>query len=151
MNLTKWKDLAELVALIAVVGSLAAVAIELRQTQGALQAQTYQARAFDGIAFNLELAKNEELARLEEFIYSPDFDPTQLSPKERRTVIHLLTITRIDLDNEHFQYQNGFLDPGFYHGETVEWIRVVAPIWRAFGLSEPRPEFRREVDRILEE
>ncbi len=64
MNLTKWKDVAELVALIAVVGSLIAVAVELRQTQSALQAQTYQVRAFDGIAVNLEIAQNAELARL---------------------------------------------------------------------------------------
>jgi hypothetical protein len=86
MNITKWKDLAELVALIAVVGSLTAVAIELRQTQGALQAQAYQARAFDGIALNLEIAKNERLARPDELIYSPDIDPTQLSPIERQIV-----------------------------------------------------------------
>ena len=151
MNITKWKDTAELVALVAVVGSLVAVAIELRQTQGALQAQAYQARAFDGIAFNLEIAQSEELARLEELIYSPEIDPSQLSREERQKVVRLLTITRIDLDNEHYQYQKGFLEPGFYHGETVEWIRAVAPVWRAFGLSEPRPDFRREVDRILAE
>jgi len=33
MNITKWKDVAEIIALVAVVGSLLAVAVELRQTQ----------------------------------------------------------------------------------------------------------------------
>jgi len=149
MNIAKWKDLAELVALVAVIGSLAAVAIELRQTQEALQAQAYQSRAFDGIATNLALAQNEELARLSELIDTLDIDPAHLSPEERRKVSHLVTIIRIDLDNEHYQYQKGLLDPGFYHGESVEWIRAAAPVWRAFGQSEPRPDFRQEVDRIL--
>ena len=151
MNIAKWKDLAELVALVAVVGSLLAVVIELRQTQGALQAQAYQSRAFDGIATNLALAQNDELARVEELIYSPDIDPAALSAEERRKVSRILNVIRIDLDNEHFQYEKGFLDPGFYHGESVEWIRVAAPVWRAFGQVEPRPDFREEVERILAE
>ena len=151
MNIAKLKDWAEFVALVAVVGSLIAVVLELRQTQGALQAQAFQARAFDGIAWNIELANNEELDRLDTLIYESEFDPNSLSIEERRKVIRILTITRIDLDNEHYQYQMGFLDPGFYEGETVEWIRVVPPIWRAFGLGEPRLDFRREVDRILSE
>ena len=151
MNITKWKELAETVALIAVVGSLIAVAFELRQTQGALQAQAYQARAFDGIAWNAVLAQNEELDRLSDLVFSSEFNPDDLSDIEYRKVRALLTVTRIDLDNEHYQYQKGFLDPGFYHGETVERIRTEAPLWRALGLGEPRPEFRKEVDRILAE
>lgn len=151
MNVAKWKDLAELVALVAVVGSLLAVVIELQQTQRALQAQAYQTRALDGIATNLVFAQNDELARLEELIYFPDIDPEKLSPGERRKISRILSVIRIDLDNEHFQYQKGLLDPGFYHGESVEWIRVAAPVWRAFGQIEPRPDFREEVERILAE
>lgn len=151
MNFAKWNEIAELVALAAVVGSLIAVALELRQTQSSLQAQAYQSRAFDGIATNLVMAQDDELARLNELIYKPDFDAAELSMEERRKVTHLLSIIRIDLDNEHYQFQKGLLDPGFYHGETVEWIRVAAPIWRAIGEIEPRPDFREEVDRILAE
>lgn len=36
MNIAKLKDLAEIIALVAVVGSLIAVVLELQQTQGAL-------------------------------------------------------------------------------------------------------------------
>lgn len=151
MNIASWKETAELIALVAVVGSLIAVVFELRQTQGALQAQAYQARAFDGIEMNKQLALDPELDRLTQFIESPDFDPSQLSAADYRKTVYLLTITRIDLDNEHYQYQKGFLDPGFYHGETVLWIRDAAPKWRAMGMGEPRPDFREEVDRILSE
>ena len=128
-----------------------AVAFELRQTQGALQAQAYQARAFDGIASNTVLAQDEELGRLSDLVFSSKFKPDDLSDIEYRKVYALLSVTRIDLDNEHYQYQKGFLDPGFYHGETVERIRTEAPLWRALGLGEPRPEFRKEVDRVLAE
>ena len=75
MNVANWKDAAELVALVTVVLSLVAVVIELRQTQAALQAEAYQSRALDGIATNLALAEDDELNRLEELIYSPDFEP----------------------------------------------------------------------------
>ena len=44
MTSGKWKDIAEIIALVAIVVSLVAVAIELRQTQVALQSQAYQAR-----------------------------------------------------------------------------------------------------------
>ena len=151
MNFAKWKDIAELVTLVAVVLSLVAVIIELRQTQAALQAEAYQSRALDGISTNLALAEDDELNRLEELIYSPDLDPSELSTQERRKLDRILNIIRIDLDNEHYQYQKGLLDPGFYHGETVEWIRIAAPVWRDFGQLEPRPDFRQEVDRILTE
>lgn len=151
MTLQKWKDTAELVALITVVGSLLAVVIELRQTQIAMQAQAYQARAFDGIAHNFELAKDQRLRELGALLESGDFDPDALNEDERLLAMHLITITRIDLDNEHYQYQHGLLDPGFYHGETALRIKMSAPVWRALGIFEPRPDFRREVDRLLAE
>ncbi len=149
MNIGKWKDVAELTALVAVVGSLIAVTVELRQTQVALQAQAYQARAFDGISWNFELARNENLRRLQLQLGSGEFDRNSLSETEIDIARHLLIITRIDLDNEHYLYQNGLLDPGFYHGETVRRIKLNAPVWRDLGMYEPRPGFRREVDRIL--
>lgn len=145
----KWKDWFELVALVAVVGSLVALVIELQQTQVALRAQAYQARAFDGIAWNMELAKDQSLNRLQALLDEGEFDAAALTAEERQVVQRLITIVRIDLDNEHFQYQSGLLDPGFYHGETVFRIRHSAPIWRGLGIFSPRPAFREEVDRIL--
>ena len=149
MSIEKFRDWFELIALVAVVGSLIAVVIELRQTQTAMQASVYQARAFNGIEYNWELAKDESLRNMQEYLYSEDFDPSTLSESELSLAKNLMTIIRIDLDNEHFQYQSGLLDPGFYHGETVYWIKYAAPIWRGLGDVSPRPDFRAEVDRIL--
>ena len=114
-----------------------------------MRAQAYQARAFDGIEWNMDLAKDESLRNMQERLDNPDFDPESLSQSELPLAKHLMTIVRIDLDNEHFQYQSGLLDPGFYHGETIYWIKQAAPIWREIGGKEPRPAFRAEVDRIL--
>ena len=115
MTIQKWKDVAELIALVAVVGSLIAVVIELRQTQDALQAQTYQDRAFDAIDRQIEQAKNPQLA----ILYQDDFDRENLTRTEYTIAFNMLYATMIDLDNEHDQYQQGFLDQDFYYGDTV--------------------------------
>jgi len=110
MSIERWKDRFELIALVAVIGSLIAVVVELRQTQTTMQAEAYQARAFNGIEWNMELAKDESLRSMQARLDSADFDPATLSQSEISLAKHLMTITRIDLDNEHFQYQSGLLD-----------------------------------------
>ena len=147
MTIQKWKDVAELIALVAVVVSLIALVIELRQTQDALQAQTYQDRAFDQIDLNLDQAKNPQLT----IIFQDDFDRENLTRAEFTVAINMLNVKMIDADNEHYQYQRGFLDEEFYYGNTVRGIMRWGPIWRDFGILETRREFRVEVDRILSE
>jgi len=97
----------------------------------------------------MELAKDESLRSMQARLVGADFDPATLSQSEFTLAKHLMAITRIDLDNEHFQYQSGLLDPGFYRGETVRWIKNAAPIWRELGGMSPKPAFEAEVDRIL--
>jgi hypothetical protein len=108
MTIEKWKDWFELIALVAVVGSLIAVVVELRQTQTAMRAQAYQARAFNGIEWNFELAKDEALRSMQARLNDPDFAPTTLNESELDLAKYLMAIVRIDLDNEHFQFQSGF-------------------------------------------
>lgn len=144
MKIERWRDIAELVALVAVVASLIAVVFELRQTQAALQAQTYQARAFDAIGFWLNMAQDLEMERL-----PVNFDPRSLTEEEFRRAQRLYTAIRIDLDNEYYQYRNGFLDPDFYLNSTVSEIKAAAQVWRRLGVVEPATEFSSEVDRIL--
>lgn len=147
MAVQKLKDIAELIALVAVVGSLVAVAIELRQTQDALQAQTYQDRAFDAIEWHFDVANNPQLS----IIFREDVDLENLTPTEYTVAFNMAIASMIDLDNEYYQYQQGFLDQEFYYGDTVGGIARMAPIWRKFGLRESRSDFRAEVDRILAE
>ena len=148
-------DLGQLVTILANIGVIAGIvflALELRQTQRSMAAQAYQARAFDAIAWQFELAQDADQRRI--WLSSrtdDDFDVNSLTGADYEIVKVLYTAKRTDVDNEHYQYQNGFLDPGFYNSNTVPDIASSAPIWRALGLDDGRPEFHLEVERILKE
>lgn len=149
MNMSKWKDFAEFVALIAVVGGLVAVVVELRQTRSALRAQAYQARALDSINANREWIVDPEQRILLDNYLNGTLKIEDASPDEFVQLRSYFTIRQLDLDNEHYHYQNGFLDPDFYETITKQGIKRNAPQWRAFGIHESRRQFAEEVDRIL--
>ena len=149
MKISRWKDTAELIALVAVIGGLIAVVMELRQTQSALRAQAYQSRALDVIAAKQVSSANPELDLLIRKFYSNELDIESATPEERSRIISHFYMRRTDLDNEHYHYQNGFLDPDFYRTTTVPEIKAYAPFWRALEIAEPRQKFAEEVDRIL--
>ena len=149
MNTSNWKDYAELVALIAIIGGLIAVVIELRQTQSALRAQAYQTRALDAISATREWSMNPEQAMLFSDYLAGKVTTDTASPEELSQLRSHFYTRRTDLDNEHYQYQNGFLDRDFYETTTEREIKAYAPHWRAFGVPEPRQQFTEEVERIL--
>jgi hypothetical protein len=149
MKTSSWKETAELLALVAVIGGLIAVVMELRQTQSALRAQAYQTRALDVIGAMRINSANPELDLLIKKVYSNELDFEAAVPEERSQISSHFYIKRTDLDNEHYQFQNGFLDPDFYRTTTEREIKAFAPFWRALGIAEPRQQFTEEVDRIL--
>ena len=148
-NTAKWKDIAEIVALFALVASLIAVAMELRQTQVALQSQAYQARAFQAYDNHMDMANNPTLEALFMQSWDEDFAPATMDAVDRNALIRIYSALLIDVDNEHYQYQNGLLDAAFYRTWPVRDIKQFAPRWRSLGIGEPRPVFKAEVDRIL--
>ena len=149
MKISSWKETAELLALVAVIGGLIAVVMELRQTQSALRAQAYQTRALDVISAMRFNSANPELSLLIQKVYSNELDFESATPEEMSQIISHFYIKRTDVDNEHYQFQNGFLDPDFYRTTTEREIKAFAPFWRALGVNEPRQQFTEEVDRIL--
>ena len=149
MKISNWKETAELLALVAVIGGLIAVVMELRQTQSALRAQAYQTRALDVIDTMRFSLANPEPSLLIRKVYSNELDIESATPEEMSQIMSHFYIRRTDLDNEHYQFQNGFLDPDFYRTTTEREIKAYAPFWRALGVIEPRQQFTEEVDRIL--
>ena len=149
MKISRWKDTAELIALVAVIGGLIAVVMELRQTQSALSAQAYQSRALDVIANTRFNSVNPELGLLIGKFKSNELDIESATPEERSRIFSHFYMRRTDLDNEHYHFQNGFLDPDFYRTTTEPEIKANAPFWRALEIPEPRQKFAEEVDRIL--
>jgi hypothetical protein len=128
---------------------LFAVVFELRQTESAFRAQAYQTRALDAISATREWALNPESAMLFGNYLDGSLTIDNATPEELSQLRSLFYTRRTDLDNEHYQYQNGFLDPDFYETTTKREIKAYAPHWRAFGVLEPRQQFTEEVERIL--
>ena len=104
MSATSWKDVAELIGIAAIVASLVFVGLELRQTQTALMASTYQARSFDAMNAQRGLADSEYIGPL---LAKIDVDNEQslegLSREEFWRLRRHVVSRMIDFDNEYFQ------------------------------------------------
>ena len=128
-----------------------ALVTELRQTQSALLAETYQARAVDAIGELLNVADSEYLAPiLAATNNGADYEAVaDLDAVSRLRLVNYLRARMIDWDNEHYQYQNGFMDADFFETTTTRSVKAWAPRWRAIGSRGGRAEFREYVGRVL--
>lgn len=145
------KDTAELIGVTAIVLSMAALAYELRETQEALLAQTYQERAFDAISEQLNTADSEFLLPV---LVATDTGAdaeavAQLNDTDRLRLRQYMRARMADWDNEYFQYQHGYLDEDFFRTTTVRAIKNWAPRWRRLDIEEARDGFRQFVDEVL--
>ena len=148
MSATSWKGVAELIGIAAIVASLVFVGLELRQTQTALMASTYQARSFDAMNAQRGLADSEYIRPL---LAKIDLDNEQslegLSREEFWRLRRHVVSRMIDFDNEYFQYQSGYLDEKYFEGQFKTGLKR----WRQLGMTEFRPELRELVDELLVE
>ena len=145
-----WREIAELIGIAAIVASLIAVLVELRQTQAAITAATYQARAFDGMTSAREQYNGEYIAPLLAQINSENPRPLDdLSDEEQFRLRRFYLSQMIDIDNKYYQYQMGFLDEEYFEHVTKPQVPGLARTWRSLGLTEPRPSFRSFVDEQL--
>ena len=153
MTRSNWKETIELVGILAIVASLIALVMELRQTQSALSAQTYQARAIDAIGESLYIADSEYIVSiLTATNIGTDYEAVaNLNTDDPMRLLHFLRARMVDWDNEHYQYQNGFLDADFFEETTQKMVIKWAPAWRNIGITEGREEFRNFVDQVLAE
>ena len=150
MKITDWKSIGELIGIAAVVASLIFVGLELRQTQSALMASTYQARAFDAITSTRELADSEYIGPILARIDLDDKNSlAELSSEEMYRARQWFVNRMIDYDNEYYQYQKGFLDEGYFEDRFKSTVKVWARRWRSVGIGEIRPEFSQFVDDLL--
>ncbi len=152
MKRTNWKDIAELIGIAAIVASLVFVGLELRQTQSALIASTYQARAFEAMSSSRDLADSEYIGPI---LATIDIEDEQsldsLSSEEIWRLRQYYVSRMVDLDNEFYQYQNGYLDEEFFEGQFKRSVARNAKGWRALGIGELRPDFTKVVDELLAE
>ena len=152
MKTTNWKDVVETAGIAAILVSLIIIVMELRQTRSALIASTYQSRALDAVRVEGAKADSEVLGPL---LARVDLDDPEslaaLNELERFRIRSYLLSRLIDLDNEYYQYQNGFLDDEYFESWFKDQLKRNARAWRSIGLTEMRPSFKQLVDQLLAE
>ncbi len=152
MKTTNWKDVAETVGIAAILVSLIIIVMELRQTQSALIASTYQSRALDAVRVEGAKADSEVFGPL---LARVDLDDPEslatLNELETFRIRRYLLTRLIDLDNDYYQYQKGFLDDEYFEFWFKDQLERNARAWRSIGLTELRPSFKQFVDEWLAE
>ena len=163
MTIIELGALGEFVGAIAVVVTLAYLAVQIRQNTRAMEesrrlalAQTYQVRA-DALQDMLVQAANSEhigpiLAQLSQAGYPEDISSLdRLAPVERGRFRQWQIAQQTHWDNMFYQYQQGFLDEEYYRDEFKERVRRLAPVWEALGIARNRQSFGEEIERLLAE
>jgi hypothetical protein len=149
MTIFELGALGEFVGALLLFISVIYVGVQIRQNTKATRAEIYQNRANSAQDFFLDQALNVEIAQLIDNVYQDGVERIDLlsGPELLRfRSFHLASLAR--MDNNHYQYERGFLDPEYYEEVLVPVIANNAPIWLKLGIGI-RPAFRKEIDRIL--
>jgi hypothetical protein len=161
MTIMELGALGEFVGAIAVVVTLAYLAVQIRQNTHAMDeakrialAQTYQMRANELQDMLVRAAESEFISpiitKLTEAGYPEDVTSLdQLTPVERGRFRQWQIAQQTHWDNMYYQYQQGFLDDEYYRDSFRERVRRLAPVWRALNVTGNRRSFEQEIERIL--
>jgi hypothetical protein len=134
MRFARWKDIAELVGLAAIVGSLVFVGLQMKQNQAIALAEQYQARA----QATMEL----QLAHLEAGYVIP---PLRAGLKDGVDAAGINTSLWlwIHMDNHYYQYQHGFMAEDSWQAQLRNLRGIYATCsmrfvyeWRKAGLRD---------------
>jgi len=163
MTIMELGALGEFIGAIAVVVTLAYLAIQIRQNTRAMEearrlalAQTYQMRA-DALQSMLVHAAESEyigpiITKLTGLGYPEDVGSLEhLTPIERGRFRQWQIAQQTHWDNMYYQYEQGFLDEDYYRDSFRERVRRLAPIWRALHVTGNRQSFVEEIERLLAE
>ena len=116
----------------------------------------YQSRAESVQEFSMMVMESEYIAPLfAKTSISGNIAPVavsieDLTPDEFVRLSRYYQWARHTLDNQHYQYENGFFDQEFYDDVTKPMIESMVPVWEQFGLlNSMRPAFAREIEPYL--
>ncbi len=151
-SINRWLTLG---ANIGVVIGLILLIVELNQNSNLVRAQIHQARSDNYESFMLDMADTEFLLPAYEK-FSAAGGPADVSALDVLDSIERERIRRYfqgrlgGYDNLFFQYQQGYLDEGFYESKIAGSIRRLYPIWLELDLLENgvTTDFREEIERI---
>ena len=156
-------SLGEFVGAIAVVATLVYLAIQVRHSKEAMEAntqsiersqrlaiaQTYQARAQMAIETFRSNSESDYLAPI--MVKFEEDGLEALTTEERFRLYGHEMCNQLHFDNMHFQFEQGFVDDEYYRGVFKPVVGANATKWKQLGPFAARQSFREEVDNILAE
>ena len=147
MNSAKLNDWLQVAGMFAVVASLIFVGLQMRQDHGIALSGIYQARAQMTIDINLASTNPADFVSATAKIYADEID--KITPEELVTLEYNLAASIVLLENNHYQYETGFLSES-------HWARSRRDLHCLFSLPVNRTlllgwEFRQEFQKVLDE
>jgi len=156
-------NLGEFFGAIAVVATLFYLAVQVRHTKEATNANTKT------------LEESQKIARTDSYLRRADVmersaaqgalsgEMANIILKTRRGAIDELTdlerlrlemwerARMIRVESQFYQWQQGLLDDEYYEHQFKFVVRLSGPLWKALGMKFERPSLRDEVERVLAE
>ena len=147
---TKLNDWMQLLGMLAIVASLLFVGLQIKQSQDIAIASQYQSRA--------ESAMNYHLTGMEAGMSNAFFRTTpieQMSPEQFNYGVSSNLWSWINLDNNYFQYESGFMSEEAWQSQRNRFRKFIAnELFAATYLhekSEYRSLFQQLCDQVLAE
>jgi len=103
-NLQEWSAIAEILSSIAVLATLVFLVVEIRQSNDAVRANTYQGMAAMTVDFNAQFFENPEVS---EFIARTASEDYELSASEAVRLRAMISASYRVMNNTWFQYEVG--------------------------------------------
>lgn len=104
INLQEWSAIAEILSSVAVLATLVFFVVEIRQTNDAVRANTYQGMAAMTVAFNAQFFENPEVSQ---FIATTASESYELSANEAIRLRAMISASYRMMNNIWFQYEVG--------------------------------------------
>jgi hypothetical protein len=151
MKSTSWKDIAELIGISAIVGSLIFVGLQMKQSHEIAISAAYQARTDTSLGLRQTPFESDILlAAWTKVLHDPAAD---LEPQEYTALQFYFWSEMAYLENMHFQHVNGFITDEQWQSHLGDLqflfaIDVARETWAA-GMNV-RESFKAEVDKVLQ-
>ena len=118
MNTSRINDWLQIVGLFGVIGSLVFVGLQMKQTQEVALSAIYQERANSSVEHIASSVSNSTFVSAIAKIYGND--PSSLTTEERIVLEYLAGNEMTLHENNHFQYQQGFLSEEHWQRSLAE-------------------------------
>ena len=143
MNFEKTKEVAELIGMAAIVGSLIFVGLQLKQSQDIALATQYQARADATHALTLAHIEADYLVRVPAL-------RAGLSDEVSAADINTYLWLWIQMDNHYYQYQAGFLSEETWQAQLRNTQHIYADCAMRFVYEWRKNGLRRQFVELVE-